>query len=235
MPLQAQDEKNIQIPPELTEVWEPEARMVTPGTAAAPPSDAIVLFDGNNLEEWLSAQDDSPARWTINADGSMTVAPGAGDIKTRRLFGDVQLHLEFRTPTVITGDGQGRGNSGVFFQERYEVQVLDNYNNRTYSNGQAGSIYKQYIPLVNVCRPPGEWQTYDIIYTAPRFNKDGIRIQAGTLTVIQNGVLVQNHSEIKGTTEYIGWPQNLAHGPAALKLQDHGNLVSYRNIWIREL
>lgn len=233
--VQAQEKKDIPIPPELTEFWEPEVRVVAPGTATAPPSDAIALFDGSSLKEWVSAKDGAPAPWTLNPDGSMTVLPGAGDIKTRRLFGDVQLHLEFRTPTEITSDGQGRGNSGVFFQERYEVQVLDNYQNRTYSNGQAGSVYKQHIPLANACRPPGEWQTYDIIFTAPRFNKDGVRVSAGTLTVIHNGVLIQNHVEIQGTTEYIGWPKNIAHGPAALRLQDHGNLVSYRNIWIREL
>ena len=145
------------------------------------------------------------------------------------------MHLEWRTPAVIEGKGQGRGNSGVFFQERYEVQVLDNFENKTYSNGQAGSIYKQAIPLVNACKKPGEWQTYDIIFTAPRFNEDGIRTSAGRLTVIQNGVLIQNNVEIQGTTEYIGLPKNIAHGKASIMLQDHGDKVSYRNIWIREL
>jgi hypothetical protein len=165
----------------------------------------------------------------------MTVVKGAGNIVTKRSFGDCQLHIEFRTPAVVVGEGQGRGNSGIFLQSRYEVQVLDNYNNRTYSNGQAGSIYKQHIPLVNACRPPGEWQTYDIIYTAPRFNADGIRIAPGRVTVIQNGVLVQNNVEIRGTTEYDTMPKNFAHGKAPLELQDHGNPVSYRNIWIRDL
>lgn len=234
-PIQAQTVEDNTIAPELTEFWEPQVRVVSPGEGTEPPSDAIVLFDGSNLDEWVSVKDGSPAPWTINADGSMTVVPDSGDIKTRRLFGDVQLHLEFRTPVEITGDGQGRGNSGVYLQERYEVQVLDNYNNRTYSNGQAGAIYKQQIPLVNACRPPGEWQRYDIIFNAPRFNKDGVRVSPGTVTVLHNGVLVQNHTVIQGTTEYRGWPKNIAHGPAALKLQDHSNKVSYRNIWIREL
>jgi len=221
--------------PKATEVWTPEARVVTPGDAPAKaPSDAIVLFDGKNLHEWLSLKDSSAAKWDISGD-FITVKPGTGDIFTKRSFGDCQLHLEFRTPAVVKGEGQGRGNSGVFLQSRYEVQVLDNYQNKTYSNGQAGSIYKQHIPLVNACRKPGEWQTYDIIFTAPHFNADGILLAPGHLTVIQNGVLVQNNAEIKGTTEYIGLPKTEAHGKAPFKLQDHGDLVSYRNIWIREL
>lgn len=221
--------------PKATEVWESEPRKVSPGTGTMPPSDAIVLFDGTSLQEWVSAADGSAASWIINADGSMTVKPQSGDIKTKRVFGDIQLHLEFRTPSVVESEGQGRGNSGVFFQERYEVQVLDNYQNRTYSNGQAGSIYKQSPPLVNACRPPGEWQTYDIIFIAPRFNADGQKIASGRLTVFHNGVLVQNHTEVMGSTEYIGLPKNIAHDKGSLKLQDHGNLVSYRNIWVREL
>jgi hypothetical protein len=221
--------------PKATEVWSPEPRVVQPGnTPAAPPSDAIVLFNGSNLQEWVSAKDGSEAAWTLG-NGAMTVKPGAGDIQTRRAFGDCQLHLEFAAPTVVKGEGQGRGNSGVFLQNRYEVQVLDSYQNRTYSNGQAAAIYKQHLPLVNACRPPGEWQTYDILYTAPRFNADGLQTAPGYITVIHNGVLVQNHAEIKGSTEYIGLPKVEAHGKAPLKLQDHGDLVQYRNIWIREL
>lgn len=220
--------------PKDSEVWEPIPRIVTPGIAGAPPSDAFVLFDGKNLNEWVSAGKGTEAAWEVK-DGAMTVVKGAGNIATKRSFGDCQLHIEFRTPAVVESEGQGRGNSGIFLQSRYEVQVLDNYNNRTYSNGQAGSIYKQHIPLVNACKAPGEWQTYDIIYTAPRFNADGIRVTPGRVTVIQNGVLVQNNVEIKGTTEYIGWPKNFAHDKAPLELQDHGNPVSYRNIWIREL
>lgn len=221
--------------PKATEVWQPEPRLVTPGEGTRPPSDAIVLFDGKNLTEWQSAKDSSDAKWDVNTDGSVTVKPGAGDIQTRRSFGDCQLHLEFREPTVIKGEGQGRGNSGIFLQNRYEVQVLDCYQNRTYSNGQTGAIYKQSIPLANVCRKPGEWQTYDILFTAPRFNADGILTAPGHVTVIHNGVVIQLNTEIKGTTEYIGLPKNIAHGKAPLKLQDHGDLVSYRNVWIREL
>lgn len=219
--------------PEATEVWTPEARVVTPAENNAPPSDAIVLFDGKNLEEWTSINN-AKAEWKVE-DDCMTVIKGKGNIKTKRKFGDIQLHLEWRSPEIIESEGQGRGNSGVFFQERYEVQVLDNYKNKTYSNGQAGSIYKQYIPLVNACKEPGEWQTYDIIYTAPKFNKDGIKVSSAFLTVIHNGVLVQNHVEVKGTTEYIGQPKNEAHGKASIMLQDHSNPVSYRNIWVREL
>ncbi len=221
------------IDPTLTEFWEPVPRVVTPGQNNGAPSDAIVLFDGSGFSEWTHA-DGSPVKWTLS-DGAMTVVPRSGGIKTRQLFTDCQLHIEFRTPAVVKGEGQGRGNSGIFLQSRYEVQVLDNYNNRTYSNGQAGSIYKQSIPLVNACLPPGEWQSYDIIYTAPRFNADGIKVSSGRITVIHNGIVVQNNTEIKGTTEYIGMPKNLAHGADAIQLQDHGDLVSYRNIWIRPM
>jgi len=221
--------------PKATEVWEPEPRKVTPGTNNSAPSDAIVLFDGSNFDEWSHNNKSADSvKWTLK-DSSMTVKPKTGSIKTRRTFGNVQLHLEFRTPAVVKGEGQLRGNSGVFFQERYEVQILDSYDNRTYSNGQAAAIYKQHIPLVNACKKPGEWQTYDIIYTAPIFNKDGIKTVSGRLTVLQNGILVQNNVEIKGTVEYIGLPKNIAHDKGSLVLQDHGDLVSYRNIWVREL
>ncbi len=220
--------------PKATEVWSPEPRLVTPGTGMQPPSDAIVLFDGTQWKEWMSAKDSSAAAWTLQ-EGAATVKPGAGDIMTRRSFGDMQLHLEFRAPVVVKGEGQGRGNSGIFLQNRYEVQILDSYQNRTYSNGQTGSLYKQSIPLVNACRKPGEWQHYDILFTAPRFNKDSILIAPARVTVLHNGVVVQMNTEIKGTTEYIGLPKNQAHGQGPLKLQDHGDLVSYRNIWVREL
>jgi hypothetical protein len=220
--------------PKATEVWEPEPRIVTPGeTNSAPPSDAIILFDGSDLDAWQHG-DGSVVKWIVE-DGIATVKPRTGAIKTKEQFGDCQLHLEWRAPSVIEGEGQGRGNSGVFLQERYEVQVLDSYNNRTYSNGQAGSIYKQSMPLVNAMRAPGEWQTYDIIYQAPRFNEDGIKVSAATVTVIHNGVLIQNNTEIKGTTEYIGLPKNIAHGDGSIILQDHSNPVSYRNIWVRRL
>ncbi len=219
--------------PQFTEVWEPEPRVVVPGNATMAPSDAIVLFDGESTSEWTH-EAGNPIRWEV-ADGAMTVVGGTGGIFTKKTFGDFQLHLEWRAPARVKGEGQGRGNSGVFLQNRYEVQVLDNYNNRTYSNGQAASIYKQSIPLVNACRPPGEWQTYDIIYTAPHFNADGIKTVPAYVTVIHNGIVVQNHTEIQGTTEYIGLPKNEAHGKGPIQLQDHGDRVSYRNIWIREL
>ncbi len=220
--------------PKLTEVWEPQPRLVTPGAGTAAPSDAIVLFDGKNMDAW-TLENGTPAQWTVNGDGSMTVGPGKGNIFSKKTFGDCQLHIEWRTPPVVKGEGQGRGNSGIFFQGRYEVQVLDNFGNKTYANGQAASIYKQSIPFVNACRPPGEWQAYDIIFIAPRFNADGIRIAPGHVTVLHNGIVVQNFTEIKGTSEYIGLPKNEAHGKGPFVLQDHGDLVSYRNIWVREL
>lgn len=220
--------------PVATEVWEPVPRVVASPSDHFLPSDAVVLFNGKDLNAWKSAKSDNSASWTID-DDAMTVKPGTGDIETKQSFGSVQLHIEWRTPKKVESKGQGRGNSGVFFQKRYEVQVLDNYNNTTYPNGQAGSIYKQYIPLVNACRAPGEWQAYDIIFMAPEFNADGMLVRPGYLTVFHNGVLIQNHVEVKGTTEYIGLPKNIAHGDAPIMLQDHGNLVSYRNIWVREL
>lgn len=220
--------------PKATEVWKPAPRVITPGTATnTAPSDAIVLFNGKNAMEWTHT-DGSAVKWDL-ADNAMTVVKGTGGIKTKRTFGDCQLHIEWRTPAEVVGKGQGRGNSGIFLQSRYELQVLDNHENETYSNGQAASIYKQSIPLVNACRPPGEWQTYDIIYTAPRFNEDGVKVASAHITVLHNGVLVQNNTEIKGTTEYIGLPKNSKHGKAPIMLQDHSNPVSYRNIWIREL
>jgi len=220
--------------PKDTEVWEPEPRVVTPGKDPyAPPSDAIVLFDGKNLDSWVS-HDGKPARWSVG-DGAMTVAKGTGDIKTKQSFGDIQLHIEWRTPGKVEGEGQGRGNSGIFFCEKYELQVLDSYNNRTYSNGQAGSIYKQAIPLVNASRRPGEWQSYDVIFIAPKFKQDGSLNTPGRITVFHNGVLIHHYTEIKGTTEYIGKPKIVAHGEGSLRLQDHGNPTSFRNIWVREL
>jgi hypothetical protein len=220
--------------PKATEVWEPVPRMVTPGPGGAPPSDAIVLFGGNSLAEWQHA-DGRDAKWTV-ADGAFTVVKGAGDLRTKRGFGDCQLHVEWRTPSQVQGEGQERGNSGVYLQGRYEVQVLDSFNNRTYSNGQAASIYKQYMPLVNASRRPGEWQTYDIVYRAPRFAENGSVSTPAYVTVLHNGVLVQDHVELKGATVYIGRPTYTKHdAKEPLLLQDHGNPVSYRNIWIREL
>lgn len=198
-----------------------------------PPSDAIILFDGKNMDEWVHANGKA-VEWTV-ADGALTVKPRSGDLQTKREFGDIQLHIEFRSPAQVQGEGQGRGNSGIFLQNQYELQVLDSYNNRTYSNGQSGSIYKQTMPLVNASRPPGEWQTFDIIYKAPVFNADGVKVSSAYITVLHNGVLIHNNTEIKGTTPYIGLPQNPAHGKGPLKLQDHGNTTSFRNIWVREL
>jgi hypothetical protein len=224
----------VQKVPESTELWEPVPPVVNPGEGTKPPSDAVVLFDGTNLNEWTN-ENGGPAGWTV-ADGCMTVKSGTGIIKTKRGFGDCQLHIEWRTPAEVKGEGQGRGNSGIFLQSRYELQVLDSYNNKTYTNGQAGSIYKQSIPLVNACRKPGEWQIYDIIYMAPRFSDNGRVALPAHITVLQNGVLIQNNTEIRGTTPYIGLPEYISHGmKEPLTLQDHGNPVSYRNIWIREL
>lgn len=221
--------------PRLTEVWKPEPRVVTPGkTAASAPSDAIILFNGKNLDEW-QARDGKAAKWKLE-DDAMTVAKGAGEIKTKKSFGDCQLHIEWRSPAEVKGEGQGRGNSGIFLMGLYELQVLDSYNNRTYSNGQAGSIYKQLPPLVNASRKPGEWQTYDIIFTAPQFNKDSSLKSQARITVLHNGVLVQNNASIWGATQYIGIATNDVHSEKApLVLQDHGDAVSFRNIWIREL
>lgn len=219
--------------PKLTEAWETVPKVITPGTGTTAPSDAIVLFDGSNLNEFTH-ENGTPAQWEVK-DGAMTVKPGSGAIFSKKVFGDYQLHIEFRTPSVVKGEGQGRGNSGIFMQGKYELQVLDCYNNTTYPNGQTGSIYKQSVPLVNACRPPGEWQTYDIIYTAPKFDINGVKVVPAYITVIHNGVVVQNHTEIKGTTEYIGLPKNAAHGDGPLILQDHGDLVSFRNIWIRKM
>jgi Domain of Unknown Function (DUF1080) len=235
-----------QTKPEDTEIWSPEPKVVTPGAAdSAPPSDAIVLFDGKNLDEWVSAQDHTPAKWDV-ADGVMTVnkASGSGNIETKRKFRNYQLHLEWKVPTNITGSGQARGNSGVFLASTgpgdagYELQVLDSYNNKTYVNGQAASIYKQSPPLVNPNRKPGEWQTYDIIWTAPAFNDDGSVKTPAYVTAFFNGVLVQNHFQLKGETLYNGQPFYKAFDSAPIKLQAHGDKsepISYRNIWVREL
>ena len=220
--------------PTLTEVWEPEASIIIPNSSGGPPSDAIVLFDGSDLSAWQSRSGGAPP-WEIS-DGVLTVLPDTGDIVTKQGFGDVQLHVEWRTPSIVTGGGQDRGNSGVYLMSRYEVQVLDSYENRTYSNGQAGSIYKQHIPLVNASRAPGAWQTYDIIFMAPRFHVDGAIAQPATMTVLHNGVLIQNHVVLKGPSVFVGQPEYETHGPMEpLLLQEHDHPVSYRNIWVRGL
>jgi hypothetical protein len=233
--------------PEDTEVWEPVPKVVTPGkyVEVQPPSDAIILFNGKNLDEWVSTADrDKPADWTISGDILTVNKKGGGNIETKRSFKNYQLHLEWRVPANIAGTGQARGNSGVFLASigkgdaGYELQVLDSYNNKTYVNGMAGSIYKQFIPLANPTRPPGQWQTYDIVWTAPEFNSDGSLLSPARVTVFFNGVLVENNIALKGPTLYIGQPSYKAHGPAPIKLQAHGDQsapISYKNIWIREL
>lgn len=221
--------------PKISEYYLPEVPLVKPGsTPQDAPSDAFVLFNGKDLSNWETSKG-SPAPWTLEGD-AMVVKPGSGGIRTKKRFGDCQLHIEFRTPAKVEGDGQGRGNSGIFMMARYELQVLDNYNNKTYVNGQAGSIYKQLPPLANACKGPGEWQTYDIIFTAPRFYPDGRLQSQARITVIHNGVLVQNNMAIWGTTEYIGSPVYKKHSDKEpIALQDHGNPTAFRNIWIREL
>ncbi len=218
---------------QTTEVWSPEPVVVSPGLDGAPPSDAMVLFDGSGFDAWVGDQGGEP-EWRL-IDGAMEVVKGAGDIRTKQAFADIQLHIEWATPSVVAGESQGRGNSGVFLMGRYEVQVLDSFDNRTYSNGQAGSIYKQHIPLVNASLPPGQWQSYDIVFRAPRFGKKGTIVSPAYISVMHNGVVIQNHVPIEGSTEFIGRPQYKPHGAAPIKLQDHRNPVRFRNIWVREL
>lgn len=230
--------------PQDTEVWEPVPRVVVPGaTESAPPNDAIVLFDGKSLEHWVNTNDKSPAGWTV-ADGVITVNKKVGNIETKRTFTNYQLHLEWRVPKVISGSGQARGNSGLFLASTgpgdagYELQILDSFENKTYTNGQAGSVYKQSIPLANATRRPGEWQVYDVVWTAPTFNDDGSVKSPARVTAFHNGVLIQNNFELKGETVYIGAPQYKKHGPSPIKLQSHNDPsepISFRNIWVREL
>lgn len=229
----AQAKPQEQLDPTVTERWEPVPVKISPAAPLTPPSDAIVIFDGKSLDQFTH-RDGRPAEWVL-IDGAMTVKPGSGDVVTKEKFGSCQLHVEWRAPVVVKGEGQGRGNSGVFLQSRYEVQVLDSYESRTYSNGQASSLYKQHIPLVNACLAPGQWQTYDIIYNAPVFGPGGTMTSPPTVTVLHNGVLVQNNVELLGTTEYKGLPQVRPHGDDAIILQDHGDLVSFRNIWLRKI
>lgn len=230
--------------PKATEQWEPKPPVVTPGaTDAAPPSDAIVLFDGKNLDEWVATRDKGPAKWKVEA-GLLTVDKLSGNIETKRSFRNYQLHLEWRIPEKVTGEGQARGNSGVFLAATgggdggYEIQILDSYKNDTYVNGQAGAIYKQNPPLVNANRKPGEWQTYDVIWTAPTFDAAGKLTSPAKVTALHNGVVVQNDFVLAGETRYIGKPEYKAHGPSPIKLQAHGDpspVISFRNIWVREL
>lgn len=232
--------------PEDTEVWTPVPKVVTPKATvdAPPPPDAVVLFDGRDLSKWVSTKDtNKSAGWTVE-NGVFTVKKGTGNIQTKQSFTDYQLHIEWRIPQNITGKGQGRGNSGLFLasigggDEGYELQILDSYNNETYVNGQAGSIYKQFAPLVNANRPPGEWNVYDIVWNAPRFNADGSVQTPARVTAFLNGVLIQNNTVLEGPTRYIGKAVYRPHGPSPIKLQDHGDPsepISFRNIWIRPL
>ncbi len=224
--------------PEMTEYWTPQPNIVTPGNICtnSAPSDAIVLFDGKDLSKWTH-DDGSDAAWAVN-DGIVTMVMEKGCIYTRENFGSCQLHLEWRVPEDVSGKGQHRGNSGIFFQNTYEVQILDNYGNETYINGMCGSVYKQSPPLVNAMRKTGEWNVYDIIYTAPVFKEDGTYLYRPRVTVILNGILVQNNTEILGTTEWIGNPRVIKHGDGPIRVQCHndpGAQLSFRNIWIRPL
>jgi hypothetical protein len=212
----------------------PQPPVVTPGTFsenASPPSDAIVLFDGKDLSQWRDKKTGGPAFWMVE-DGAAVSAKG--DIVTTKEFGDIQLHLEFREPTPPKDSGQGRGNSGVFFMGQYEIQVLDCYSNKTYADGVTAGIYGQHPPLANACRPPGEWQTYDIIFNVPHFGPNGEVLSPGHVTVFHNGVVAQNHQAIRGATNWRSPGKYTPHGPyGPLALQFHNNAVSFRNIWVR--
>jgi hypothetical protein len=201
-----------------------------------PPSDAVVLFDGRSLDDWQSADSGGkPARWTV-ADGYMEVVAGTRNIATKRGFGDVQLHVEFMEPAPAKGEGQDRGNSGVFLMGIYEVQVLDSYQNPTYADGAVGAIYGQYPPIVNASRPPGEWQTYDIMFHRPRFDANGGLTSPARMTILFNGVLIQDDAVLTGPTAHKQRPPYARHADRLpLILQDHGDLVRFRNIWVREL
>ncbi|WAJ71825.1 3-keto-disaccharide hydrolase [Catenovulum adriaticum] len=223
-------------PHQYSEFWQPKVPVVEALKAGQPPSDAIVLFDGSDLSAWQSSKG-GQAQWTVNTDGSMTVKPRSGAIETKQKYCDVQLHIEWKSPPKAVGkSGQQLGNSGIFMQGLYEMQILDSYQNETYSNGQAASIYKQHIPLANATRPTGQWNEYDIIYTAPRFNKKGQVTSPARFTAMHNGILVLHNVELQGPTVYVGTAHyDKAHGCEPIKLQDHRDPVSFRNIWLREL
>ncbi|HEY3703685.1 MAG TPA: DUF1080 domain-containing protein [Terracidiphilus sp.] len=242
--LLAQQPAEQKMKPEETEVWQPVPPVVTPAKdCGAAPSDAVVLFDGKSLDQWVNVSDQQPAKWDL-VDGLMRVNKTGGSIETKQKFKNYQLHIEFRIPESITGSGQARGNSGVFLASTgagdsgYELQVLDSYQNSTYVNGMAGSLYKQAIPLANAARKPGEWNVYDVVWTAPIFNEDGSVKTHAYATVLWNGVIVENHFELQGETRYIGKPFYKAYDTAPIKLQAHGDKsepISFRNIWVRNL
>lgn len=239
-----------------SEQWEPVPQKVTPGFLSSAPSDATVLFEGTDLSEWhnpkyeygarmdhvesvlnarLKAQEYTEAEWIVK-DGAMIVNPGKGAIETKQSFGDMQLHIEWLSPEDPGKEDQFYSNSGIFLMSLYEIQVLNSYENVTYSNGQAGALYKQEIPLVNASRPPGEWQSYDIIFTAPVFEVNGNLKSPAYVTAFHNGVLIQNHAEVKGPCVYIGEPHYIPHpDKMPIILQDHGDKVRFRNIWVRDL
>jgi hypothetical protein len=234
----AQKKINIDSLAGLLEVWV-NVPLVTPGVNNTDaPSDATILYNGNGLGAFQK-KDGSAAGWKIDADGAVTDIKGAGDLITKEAFGSSQLHIEFREPAEVKGSGQARGNSGVYIMGKYEIQVLDSYNNPTYSNGQAGAVYKQHVPLVNASRKPGEWQAYDIVFTAPVFKENGDLESPARVTVMHNGVLIQNNVTILGPTDWVTKPVYKKHAAKLpLMLQDHGddgNPISYRNIWIRNL
>ena len=234
-----------EIDPKLTEFYSPVPPVITPGkTVGDAPSDATILFDGKNLNQWVSTDDTTKAAaWTVTKN-LFIVKKGTGNIQTKEAFTNYQLHIEWRIPSNITGTGQARGNSGLFLastgkgDDGYELQILDGYKNETYVNGQTGSIYKQSIPLANACKKPGEWQVYDIVWTAPVFNADETLKTAAAITAFHNGVLVQNNYQLKGQTVYRGAAFYKMHGASPIKLQEHGDKsepISFKNIWIRRL
>ena len=239
---QAQTETDTIKDHRTTEIYEPVPPVVTPAAKfGEAPSDAVILFNGKNLDQWEKVSDGTPADWIVSG-GILTVNKKSGNIQTKQSFINYQLHLEYRIPTNITGEDQARGNSGLFLASTgkgdagYELQILDNYNNKTYTNGQVGSIYKESVPLANPCRKPGEWQTYDVAWVAPTFNEDGSVKSPARVTAFLNGVLVQDNFILKGETRYIGKPYYKSHGPSPIKLQAHGDKsepISFRNIWVR--
>lgn len=239
---QAPGQAGAQPRPEDTEIWEPKPPVVTPGPSVErlPPSDAIVLFDGTSLDNWVATRGGGPAGWTVE-NGVMTVNKAAGDIETRRSFGNYQIHLEWRVPVGTTGEGQSRGNSGLFMStggDGYELQILDSYGNETYVNGMVGSVYKQAIPLANPMRAPGEWNEYDVIWTAPTFTPSGELASPAQVTALLNGVVVEDRFVLLGDTRYIGTPEYTPHGAMPIRLQAHGDPsppISFRNIWLRPL
>ncbi|MEN6311397.1 MAG: DUF1080 domain-containing protein [Acidobacteriota bacterium] len=222
---------------QIHDLSRPMAPVVDPGPAGPPapaPADAVVLFDGRDLSGWTDAKG-QPARWKVE-NGYMEVVPKTGSIRTVRGFGDCQLHVEWMAPSPAKGEGQDRGNSGVFLMDLYEVQVLDCYGNKTYADGQTAAIYGQYPPLVNACRPPGEWQTYDIVFHRPRFDKDGQVVTPARMTVFHNGLLVHECAQLTGPTAHHAQPPYKMHADKLpVSLQDHSHPVRFRNIWIRNL